>query len=169
MKNNPTKSKQKNIDSSKKTRKQIDKTQEVISGLAEENDLFKQEIVKLQESQRRVLADYQNLVRRNRDERIALIKMANREIVESLLEPLDFLRKAAEQIVDQGLDMAINQLDENLRGFGLEEVKVLGKKFNSETMEVIEKRGDGEKVVEVILSGYRLNDNIIRFAKVVVE
>lgn len=120
-----------------------------------------------QERERRALADYQNLVRRNREERIAVFKLAGKELMEKLLPALDNLNKAAEHLNDQGLNMVVQELWRQLKEYGVEEIEVMGKKFDVNTMEAIEKKGKGEKVVAVMQRGYILNGEVLQHAKVV--
>jgi molecular chaperone GrpE len=116
----------------------------------------------------RNLADYQNLLRRTQEERGKFIKMATRDFVEELVQPLDHLSLAAAQLNDNGLNMVIEQLWSVLKQHGLEEIAVLGKPFNPETMEVVEKQGQGEVVTTVVKKGYSLNGDVVQFAKVIV-
>ncbi len=118
------------------------------------------------EREKRALADYQNLQRRSQEERMAFIKMANKDFCQALLQPLEHLSMAANNIKDQGLNMVIEQFWKELKDFGLEELEVLGQKFDVSTMEVVDKKGDGEKVVAVVRKGYKLNGEIIQHAQV---
>ena len=118
--------------------------------------------------EQRALADYQNLVRRTQQERVKIAKMASQELVESLLQPLEHLSLAAEQVNDPGINMVITDLWQALGSQGLREVDALGKKFDVNTMEVVEREGKGETVMKVIKRGYLLNGEVIQHAKVVV-
>ena len=130
---------------------------------------LQQQLAESLEREKRVLADYQNLVKRNREERIKFLQLANQSLVETLLSPLEHLSLAAEQIEDQGLNMVIRDFWQVLEEAGIEEIYPKGKKFDLETMEVTDKEGDGETVVKVVKRGYRLNGQVIRHAKVIVK
>lgn len=119
------------------------------------------------EREKKFLADYQNLQRRSQEERMVFIKMANKDLFEALLQPLGHLSLAAANIKDRGLDMVIEQFWKELQNFGLAEIEVMGKEFDLKTMEVVDKKGDGEKVVEVVRKGYMLNGEIIQHAQVI--
>jgi len=122
-----------------------------------------------EEKEKRALADYQNVVRRSRDERVQLISLANADLIENLLQPLDHLEMAAQQLNNPGLNMVVQQFATTLQNFGLEEIFVQDLPFDVATMEVIDKEvEDGETVVTVISKGYRLNGKVIRHARVVV-
>lgn len=122
-----------------------------------------------EEKYKRALADYQNLERRTAQERKAYIALANRELMEQLLEPLDFMGKAVEHVQDKGVQMVIDRFHAVLAEQGLEEMNIkIGDKFDESTMEVIETvAGDENKVVEIRRKGYRLNGTVIRYAQVV--
>lgn len=121
------------------------------------------------EREKRALADYQNLQRRTQDERRALIKMANKDLCQALLQPLEHLSLAAENIQDRGLNMVIEQFWKELANFSLQEIPVLGKNFDLKTMEVVDKKAKGEKVIEVVRKGYQLHDEVIQHAQVILD
>lgn len=119
------------------------------------------------EREKRVLADYQNLVRRSQEDRLRMAKLAASELALGILQPLDHLQLAADQLQDKGLNMVVVEFWQALKDQGLEEIAVLGQPFSVETMEVIDKKGEGDKVISVASRGYRLNGEVIRHAKVV--
>jgi len=121
-----------------------------------------------QESERRALADYQNVVRRNQEERAAFVKFAAKDVVSSLVEPLTHLDMAAKQLQDPGLNMVIDQFWARLQDVGLEQVDVMGKKFDVSIMEAADTSGDGETVVAVHRPAFTFNGEIIQHARVVV-
>lgn len=151
-------------------------TNQVVEIKMKELENFAQQIEelssKLEESknkEQRALADYQNLVRRTNEERTKIFKLAAKDFVESLLQPLNHLSLASEQINNSGLNMVVNQLWEVLEENGLKRVESLGKKFDLETMEVVERGEKGEKVIEVVKEGYLLNNEVIQHAKVILD
>ncbi|HYD35015.1 MAG TPA: nucleotide exchange factor GrpE [Vitreimonas sp.] len=121
-----------------------------------------------QESEKRILADYQNLVRRQQEERGKLVKMATQDFVENLLQPLDHLSLAATQLQDKGLNMVVQQFWQTLNNSGLTEFNPVNETFDPQTMEVVDKQGDGDTVTQVMQKGYKLNGELIRVAKVIV-
>ncbi|MBU0578767.1 nucleotide exchange factor GrpE [Patescibacteria group bacterium] len=137
---------------------------------------LQQEILELQqqladslEREKRVLADYQNLVKRNSEERIKFLQLANQSLVETLLSPLEHLSMAAEQLDDQGLNLVIRDFWQVLEEAGLEEIYPKGEKFDLSIMEVVDKEGEGQTVTKVVKRGYRLNGQVIQHAKVIVK
>ena len=140
-----------------------------LTQLQQQVEQLQQEVSQAKEGQLRSQADYHNLVRRTQEEKARFFQMATREFAESLLQPLDHLGLAAEQLNDPGLSMVLKQLWQTLNDQGLEEIPVMGKSFDSSVMEVVDKKGNGETVVSVIKKGYRLNGDVIQHAKVIVE
>jgi len=135
-----------------------------------ENTELKKQIEVLTNDWKRALADYQNLQRRYEKEKIEFAQYANGILVLKLLSTLDYLEKVQSYLKDDGLGLAIKEFKNVLSEEGLKEVEVLGKKFNPEEMEAIEKiDGEEDKVIEVISKGYRLKDKLIRTAKVKVS
>lgn len=115
------------------------------------------------------LADYQNLVRRSAEDRIRTQKLACISLVQNLIVPLSHLSLASKQLNDKGLDMVVNQLWQTLNQEGLEKIDVVGKEFDVNTMEVVDKGEKGQKVVSVVTDGYKLNGEVIQHAKVVLD
>ncbi len=114
----------------------------------------------------RALADYQNLVRRQQDDRQKLARLANLDFITSLLEPLEHLQLASAQLNDKGLQMIIVQLTEKLKAQGLETINPVGQLFDVTTMEAVDSQGEGKTVGNVVKIGWRLNDQVIQHAKV---
>ncbi|MEO8581908.1 MAG: nucleotide exchange factor GrpE [Patescibacteria group bacterium] len=122
-----------------------------------------------EEKYKRVLADYRNLEQRMTTDRVQYMKMANRWLIEALLEPLDFMEKATEHIADKGLRMVVDRFYQVLGEEGLTEIEVVGKPFDEKTMEAVDTaEGEENKVMKVVSKGFRLHDQVIRHAKVVV-
>jgi molecular chaperone GrpE len=121
----------------------------------------------LENSWKRALADYDNLRKRVDKEKGELIKLANAALLDKLLAVLDNFEQVEKHLKDKGFKIALDQLRAVLKEEGLNEIEVLGKNFDPESMECVEVV-DGEKnlVMEVIAKGYQLADFILRPAKV---
>ena len=119
--------------------------------------------------EKRALADYQNLVRRTREDRTKIAKLAAKNFVEDLLQPLSHLSMASAQLDDTGLNMVVGQLWTALENNGLQKIDALGKEFDIETMEATDKGEKSETVVKIVSEGYRLNGEVIQHAKVILD
>ncbi|MBI4079069.1 MAG: nucleotide exchange factor GrpE [Candidatus Levybacteria bacterium] len=116
---------------------------------------------------KRVLADYQNLEKRVREERHHWIQTANKELLLRLLPVLDTLNLAQKHSKDQSLIVSIQQFWDVLKGEGVTKIETLGREFDPKTMEcvVTEDREEG-KVLEELRIGYMLRDMVLRPAQV---
>lgn len=131
---------------------------------------LEEKVQELEEKYKRVLADYHNLEKQVREERIQYVKLANRNIIESLLEPLDFMETATKHIEDKGLQMVVDRFYQVLSVEGLEEIKVnTGDVFDEQVMEAVgTAEGEAGKVIEIKQKGFKLNGVVLRHARVVV-
>ena len=120
---------------------------------------------------KRALADYQNLEKRFEEERKLLSKLSASLLIEKLLPVLDNLEKAQIHLKDQGLEIVIKQFEDILTQEGVEEIAAEGAQFNPHYHEAIESQ-QGEQdnlVIKVLTKGYKIEDTILRPAKVIVS
>jgi len=125
---------------------------------------------------KRSKADYLNLEKEIVEEKIRFIKLANLEFVLKLLPILDSFKKLIEHLSlevknsdwGKGLLQLEKQLEKFLEEIGLEKIKTINEKFNPFFHEVVEKKGEGDKIIEEIDMGFLLNGEVIRPAKVVI-
>lgn len=125
----------------------------------------------LQEAQSKVLraqADYQNLQKRNLQEKERFVWLARKDSVESFLEPLENLERAAAHLNDSGLNMVVDGFKAALKKLGVEQINPAGQEFDAHTMEVVAKQGEGNQVLNVARKGYKIGQQIIRPAQVIV-
>jgi molecular chaperone GrpE len=151
--------------------KKVKLDMEQIEKLKNEIELLKQQAEEFKNKYLRALADYQNLEKRISQERIEIIRSANKYLILELLPFLDNLEKAEIFVKDPGLKMTKDHLLGVLKEIGLEEIQILNKEYDPMTAEVIEIVA-GEKdniVMEVLRKGYRLNDKILQVAQVKVS
>lgn len=125
----------------------------------------------LEDQLKRALADYRNLERRVEEERKLLGQLSSAILIEKFLPVLDNLENAQAHLNDQGLDMVVKQFKDVLAQEGVEEIEAEGSKFDPKLHEAVEtQEGENDDVVAKVLTrGYKLNGNVLRPAKVVVE
>src|SRR5260221_14200086 len=128
--------------------------------------------LKLQKAEgnyKRAVADYQNLQRRTQEEKVSWIKSASKDLILKMLPVLDTLILANKHLKDKGLDLSIDQFLKVLKEEGVEKIETIGKDFDPNLMEAITTQvGEDGKVLEEIRAGYRLYDQVLRTAQVVV-
>jgi molecular chaperone GrpE len=130
-----------------------------------ENEEFKN----IENQLKRALADYQNLEKRNVEERSIWIKTANKDLLLKLLPGLDSLILAEKHTQDEGVKISIKHFIDTLSEVGVKRIETEGKDFDPNLMEAVSTTtGDEGKVVEEVRAGYTLFDTILRPAQVVV-
>ncbi len=150
--------------------KEINNTQKIQSELEEQKDKYI-----------RLFAEFDNYKRRTSKEAIELRQTAGKEIIVALLDVLDDMDRAEQQIKESGEDQTLKEgitlvfdkFRKILRSKGLKAIKTLHTEFDVEKDEAVSEiqvddKGLKGKVVAELQKGYLLNDKLIRFAKVVV-
>lgn len=130
----------------------------------------------------RLFAEFDNYKKRTIRERLDLMKSASQDMMTAILPVLDDFDRAQKNAeaqektgdpVLEGLLLVHTKLYGILKQKGLEDMDPSGENFDPELHEAIteipaptpDMKG---KVIDTIEKGYRLNDKIIRYAKVVV-
>ena len=125
----------------------------------------------LENQLKRALADYQNLERRVNEERTLLSQLSSALVIEKFLPVLDNLENAQKHLNDEGLALVIKQFKDVLIAEGVEELEAEGAEFDPnlhEAAEVVAGESDNT-VVKVFSKGYKINDKVIRPARVAVS
>lgn len=125
----------------------------------------------LENQLKRTLADYQNLERRIEDERRQLSKLSAIILIEKLLPIVDNLENAQGHLNDEGLAIVIGQFKELLKSEGVEEIEAEGSQFDPNFHEAVEtQQGENDnRIVKVVIKGYKIEDRVLRAAKVIIE
>jgi molecular chaperone GrpE len=142
---------------------------------------LKSEIEELKDKYLRLYSDFDNYKRRTTKERIDLFKMAGQDVLKSLIPVMDdFERaeKAFETSTDaaslaEGVKLVSSKLRSTLEQQGLKSYSSIGENFDADLHEAITKipapsndlKG---KIVDEVEKGYKLQDKVIRFAKVII-
>ena len=129
----------------------------------------------------RLFAEFENFRKRNIKERMELRSTAAQDTLKAILPVLDDFDRAkmsadSDDTVEQfseGVQLVYDKLKSSLASLGLEVMDSTNEVFDPEIHEAItdipapteELKG---KVIDTIEKGYKLNDKIIRYAKVVV-
>ena len=146
---------------------------------ADSNDL-QQQLDEMKDKYMRMFAEFDNYKKRAVREKLDFMKSAAQDTLSALLPVLDDFDRAKKfaegkenAAWDTGVDLVYQKLYSIARNKGLEPMESTGEPFDAELHEAIteipapteELKG---KVVDTVEKGYRLNDKIIRHAKVVV-
>ena len=130
---------------------------------------LKQKIEELENQVKRIFADYQNLEKRVAFEKREWLIKANKDLILKLLPALDFLLLSSKHIEDEGLKLSIQKFFDILKTEGVKKIETIGKEFDPNLMEGIKTvAGDENKVVEELRSGFKMGDQVLRPAQVIV-
>lgn len=130
---------------------------------------LEQKTIELEDRLKRSLADYVNLEKRIDSQRQLFVTLATTAIVTKMIEVLDDLYLTYNHLQDEGLKMVVDKFVNTLKSEGVEEIEVLNQEFDPQTMDCVETReGPKDQVIEIRKKGYKLIDQVIRPAQVVV-
>ena len=102
-----------------------------------------------------------------------------RDVLLQVAPILDNLRRALGQetqeaeLLKQGVELICGQFNDVLKGYGLAEIESVGQPFDPEVHEALAEVPDDEHapgtIIEEMEKGYKLNDKVVRYARVVVS
>ena len=154
--------------------KGVKKLQQQIEALSREKD-------ELFEKLQRVGADYANYQKRTPKQIADSVAYEKKAIIRSLLPSLDNFAHAlagadnAESVdgVIKGVRMVFEHMLDALKGHGLEQIDAVGQEFDPIVHEAIQLRAEADKpdniVLEEFQTGYKLNGQVVRPSKVIVN
>lgn len=154
------------------------------------------EVAELKDKNARLYADFDNFRKRTAKERLELIKTASADVIESLLPVVDDFERAlaaellgaqaaacaASTVLDleaakgtafEGVALIYQKLTKLLTQNGVTTIEVLNQPFDEEWSEAVAQipSPDGKTkghVLDVVQKGYKIDEKVIRHAKVVV-
>lgn len=145
-----------------------------------ENDL-QQKYDELNDSYLRLHAEFDNFRKRTLKEKADLIKGGGERVLLDIITLVDDFERALESLhktedraaMLEGMDLIYSKFIAFLKQHGVNEVEAIGQPFDADSFEAVTTIPAPEAsrkgvVVDCIQKGYRLNDKIIRFPKVIV-
>ena len=154
--------------------------QAIIQSLKQELEASKKKANELQDSMRRLAADFDNYKKWADKERKTIQRTAAESLIKKLLDIYESLGKAVStgnnapgnEFTD-GIDMIHKEFSRILKSEGLEPIPSVGVPLDVCRHEVLMRKVDNEvpedTVIEEIQKGYLLNTFVLRTAKVVVS
>lgn len=154
-----------------------------LEALHQENDKLSAEKAEIHDKYIRLYSEFDNYRRRTQKEKLDIIKNASEKIIVGLLPVLDDMERALKfesagqdgpsDSEKEGISLIYQKMMNFLKQQGLEEIHAVGEPFDVDLHEAVttmpapseEEKG---KVLDEIQKGYRLNDKVIRFSKVVI-
>lgn len=158
----------------KKEKQKVKDTEEPI--VNEEKAQVEVEVVDYKDKYLRLLADMDNMRKNSAKQISTAYTMANEKLIKEMLPYLDALDLAVDNAkdADTGYKHLRKQLIDILAKFGVKQLEIEeGDQFDESTMNAImlhpiDNNDLNNKVSVITKKGYSLNDNIIRYADVVV-
>lgn len=137
------------------------------------------QLAELKDQYLRKAAEFENYRKRTIKEKSDLILNGAESTVKAILPILDdFERAVADKTEDakaikEGMQLIFNKFVKTLKGLGVEKIDTAGKEFDvdfHEAVAMVSGMGDDKKgkVIDCVQTGYKLNDKVIRHAKVAV-
>lgn len=153
-----------------------------ISILKKRVEELENEVSDMKDKYMRAMAEAENIRKRTAKEKADGIKRANKGLLLSLINFMDNFERALKSFDNdetikgseyyKGVELIHKQFIDFLTDNGVSEIEALGEEFDPnlhEALTMLEVPDiDKEQVVEVYAKGYKLNDELLRTAKVVV-
>ena len=159
----------------KSRRKRADRNAEELTSKVEE---MGKKMAEINEKYLRVYSEYENYRKRTSMEKAGLILNGGKDVIKLMLPILDDMERALANLSDddsakEGMQLIHKNMLNALQQKGLKPMEAMGAKFDENFHEAItqipaptpETKGT---VLDVVKKGYFLNDEVLRFAQVVV-
>ena len=155
--------------------------QEVADPVMQELEAAKATIEEQKDKYLRLSAEFDNYRKRTLKEKAELIKNGGEKAISAILPILDDLERALQNMqkaddvkaMYEGIDLIYQKFLKGLSKEGLQKMEPVGEVFDTDYHEAValvpapseDQKG---KVLDCVQTGYKLNDKVIRHAKVVV-
>ncbi|MFP4556124.1 MAG: nucleotide exchange factor GrpE [Bacteroidales bacterium] len=129
----------------------------------------------------RLSAEFDNFRKRTQREKMDLIRYGSEDVLKSILPLVDDFERALKVTKDatdveslkEGITLIYGKFADFLKSNNVEEIEAIGQELDTDLHEAITKIPVDDKkkkgiIVDVIEKGYKLNDKVIRYSKVVV-
>lgn len=144
-------------------------------------DEANKQIEDLKDKLLRQMAEFDNYKKRTLKERTELILNGNAGVITAILPVIDDMERAVAnagksddvKAVEEGWELIFKKLFDTMKGLGVSKIETEGQDFDTDFHEAVamvpgqpdEMKG---KVIDCLQSGYKLNDKVLRHAKVAV-
>ena len=150
--------------------------QAIIQSLKQELEVSKKKVNELQDSMRRLAADFDNYKKWAAKERQTTQQTAAESLIKKLLDIYESLEKAVSAVNDttgsefkDGIELIYKEFSRILKSEGLEPIPSVGVPLDVYRHEVLMKEESDkpdETILEEFQKGYMLNDKVLRHSKV---
>ena len=146
-----------------------------------ETEKLEEQIADLKDKYLRQVAEFDNYRKRTLKERTELILNGGEKVITTLLPILDDMERAIENgqktedpnVLREGMELIYHKLVKVMEGNGVSKIDTTDADFDTdlhEAVAMVPGMGDDKKgkVIDCLAAGYKLNDKVIRNAKVAV-
>ncbi len=150
--------------------------------LLEENEKLRDEVNQKNDQILRKVAEFENLRKRTQRERVQLYDDAKINAIKDLLPVYDDLERSINNIPEsvdksfaQGIKLVYNKFSNVLEQMGVESISEKDVPFNVDLHDALlrqpspDDKTESNTVLQVLETGYKLGDKVIRHAKVIVS
>jgi len=149
-----------------------------IEALQDEIDQLRQSAEEMRNSYLRVMADFDNFRKRQREETARLSNFVREELILKLLPIVDNFERATQaaeaehsyESLVEGVNLTLRQLHEMLQKEGVEPIEAAGQEFNPEFHEALMRVETEEypenTIIDELEKGYTISGKILRPARV---
>lgn len=149
-----------------------------LRALEEENALLKQQLAEKHDSLLRTMADFDNFRRRTRQEMEEIRRIALEEFLRSLLRVMDNFERALQAAEEsqsfeklmEGVQLTYRQMQSLLREAGVQPIEAVGKPFDPNFHEAVQRvespEHPDETVLEEVERGYMIQSRVLRPSRV---
>ena len=144
-------------------------------------DVALEEIAQLKDKYLRQVAEFDNYRKRTLKERAELILNGSEKAIKAVLPVVDDMERALKsgektddpQVLREGMTLIYNKMMKTLAGLGVTKIETEGVDFDTDLHDaeaLVPGMGDDMKgrIIDCLETGYKLNDKVIRHAKVAV-
>jgi len=144
--------------------------------LAEANSKLEE----LQDKYMRQVAEFSNYKKRTAKEKLEIRESVKASMLHDFLPVIDDIDRAMEHLetadmesTKEGVKLIYQKFMDYLRSQDLTEIQAMGEDFNTDFHEAVtqfpvEDESKKGKVIDVVQKGYKINDKVVRYSKVVV-
>ncbi|MGQ9455023.1 MAG: nucleotide exchange factor GrpE [Armatimonadota bacterium] len=151
---------------------------EHISALESELEQLRRDVEEARDRYLRVLADFDNYRKRQREETARQVNLAREELILKLLPIVDNFQRALESAEAQhsyeslveGVSLTLRQIQDMLTKEGVQPIEAVGAQFNPEFHEALIREETDQypenTVIDELEKGYTMNGKVLRPARV---
>ena len=147
----------------------------------DELEILQNKYDELNNSHLRLHAEFDNYRKRTLKEKVEIIKAGGEKVLSDMIPLVDDFERALETVkaadnkeaIVEGLELIYTKFISFLNQNGVKEIEALGEKFDADKFEAVttipaQDKSQVDMVVDCIQKGYKLDEKVLRFPKVIV-